>query len=357
MIDLRDVQVADHTGALVPVVGELLAFVEHVLTPEGHAVAAQLERVFAGGTACRLVSVDSPAALASFRQERGLRIPLGSDAEGQLLARLGRFNAATRAAFPGWAQVGRDGSLVAMGEGTLPAALLAWSEAGAPAAAPASAAARAGTPVSEWLYPTLATLVVVVALLVWGFGGGAAPGVPEPEAAVGSGEVPEAEADAPTVEEGPTERAAPRSTIGGGWYAVPPSLSGKSVRFSGGVLEVKGSRTSVTPMACLSEEASLAGPVVVKGEWSLESVGTAKTKGARVALRLLGAEGRLMPPGSLPGGSQLFVAQGRRSLSWTAFEGRADPQPGVASVRLCVDNRAGTGTVRVRNVEMRPAGG
>ncbi len=353
MIDLRDVRLADHTGAMVPVVGELLAFVEHVLTPEGHAVAAQLERVFAGGAACRLVSVDSPAALASFRQERRLTIPLSSDAEGQLLARLGRFNVATRAAFPGWAQVGRDGSLVAMGEGTLPAALLAWSEAGAPA----SAAGGGGTPVSEWLYPTLATVVVVVALLAWGFGVGAAPDAPEPEAAVASAEVPEADAEAPTPEEGPTERAAPRSTIGGGWYAVPPSLSGKSVRFSGGVLEVKGSRTSVTPMACLSEEASLAGPVVVKGEWSLESVGTAKTKGARVALRLLGAEGRLMPPGSLPGGSQLFVAQGRRSLSWTAFEGRADPQPGVASVRLCVDNRAGTGTVRVRNVEMRPVGG
>lgn len=360
VIDLRDATVGDHTGAQVPVAGELLAFVEHVSTPEGNAVAERLERVLSAGTPCRLVSVDAPAALASFRKERGLRVPLGSDPEGALLGRLGRMNPATGAAFPGWAQVGRDGWLVAMGDGGLPPALLAWSEHAGAAAAPPGAPA-AGS-VAEWLYPTLATALVVAVLLAWTFRGEAPPGMADPASPTGSSEVAaEAVADAAgegAFEEEPAaERATPRSTIGGGWYAVPPSLSGSTVRFSGGVLEVKGSRSSVTPMACLAEEASLSGPVVVKGEWSLDSVGTAKTKGARVALRLLGAEGRLMPAGSIPGGSQLFVAQGRRSLSWTAFEGRADPHAGVASVRLCVDNRAGSGTVRVRNVEMRPLGG
>lgn len=212
-------------------------------------------------------------------------------------------------------------------------------------------------PDAQWLPPTLAWLVVVAALGAWWV----TRPVPEPvdspvvapvvtsadeEAAPVDAELSEKEATAPRV---------PRSSaiVGGGWYAVPPSLAGRGVRYVDGVLELDGQAGSVTPMACLVDEAPLTGPVSVTGEWSLTGVGTVKTKGARVALRLLDAGGRLVPASSVAGGPQRFIAQGRRKLAWTAFDGKVEPAAGVATVRLCVDNRAGAGVVRVRNVVMR----
>ncbi len=161
------------------------------------------------------------------------------------------------------------------------------------------------------------------------------------------------DAELPEVEVTPPRVARSSAIVGGGWYAVPPSLAGRGVRYVDGVLEVDGQAGSVTPMACLVDEAPLTGPVSVTGEWSLSGVGTVRTKGARVALRLLDAGGRLVPTNSVVGGPQRFIAQGRRKLAWTAFDGKVEPADGVATVRLCVDNRAGAGVVRVRNVVMR----
>jgi hypothetical protein len=209
--------------------------------------------------------------------------------------------------------------------------------------------ARASGPHGEWLYPSMATLVVLAALMVYERAGtpeSSAAATSAPGAAVAARGEPVAELEAlasPPPEAGLP--AVPRTTVGGGWYAVPPKLTGNLVRVEGLVLQVQGSKSGPSPMACLSEPTPLTTPI---------RVGSRASKGARVAVRLLDADGRLLPAGDVPGGSQLFLAQGRGALEWTAFEQRLAPVAGVSFARLCVDNRAGSGVVRVRNVRFTP---
>jgi hypothetical protein len=358
VIDLRGASLLDEAGRTVPVAGELLCFVDHVFTPAADRLAARIAAIAAAGSPCRVVSVDSAAALAAWRAGPGAGVAVGSDPDGALLRRIGRFDEAACAAYPGWAQVGRDGQVLAIGDDALPAAVAHFSEV-PPAARSARAPASGATDPSAWLYPTLATVVVVAALLAWAL----SRGVPAAPASVPTSEASRAPAPAPSEEappEGvpaggdpaaPVERNKPVATVGGGWYAVPPQLAGQEVRFVSGVLEVRGAPGSA-PMACLAEEAALTSPVRLSGEWSLDGVGNKDSRGARVALRLLDASGHLVPADSVEGGAQRFVAQGRRSLGWTAFGDTVVPTPGVARVRVCVDNRAGSGVVRVRGVSL-----
>jgi len=282
MIDILDARVFNEAGEGVSVAGELLCFVEHAFTPAAERAARLASRVLASGTACRLVSVDSSAALAAWVAGLGLAVPVGSDPEGTLLAVLLAY------------ALGSAGSGSAGGEAV---------PTGAPRAPPRTAAALAGDADA---------------------GGGAA----SPAAA-------------------PGER---KGGVGGGWYAVPPTLAGDRVRFADGVLEVLGGSVDRPPMACLGTEPDLRAAVALSGEWSLDEVGNKDSKGARVAVRLLNAGGTMVEAESVAGGAQIFVVQGRRSLEWTPFSTRVEPHPAVTAVRLCVDNRAGAGVVRVRNV-------
>ncbi len=361
MTDLTDLVLPDAAGAPTPLAGHLLCLVEHAFTPDAERVARLAARAHRQGTPCRLVSADSAEALSAFIVSLGVDLPVAADPDGTLARRLGRWNEATFAPRPGWAQVGRDGRVITAGDGDLPRALLVFlgtaqghADPGTPPAERAEPPAR--MPPSGWLYLGLSAALVVLAVLVYVASGGrsghtadvdAAP-PPAPTAAQAS-----AEGAAPAAKPGRAAASGEvKGRIGGGWYAVPPALGGKQVRFVDGVVEVEGADTPKPPMACQEATVPLTAPVHVRGTWQLDHVGGPATKGARVAVRLLDERGTILPPGSVPGGAQIFVANGRMVQDWAPFEQVIAPAAGATQVRLCVDNLGGTGVVRVKDVTL-----
>ncbi len=362
-MNLSDHLVLDERATPTPIAGELLLFVAHAFTTEADSVARQAARVLAAGTRCRIVSIDSAAALGAWMRELGHSVPVGADPHGALARRLGRFDAERFAFAPGWAQVGRDGLMLAMGDGELPAAMAAFfaepgpvapgpaapGPAGSGAPAPETATQRAPGPwLLPWLAPVATALFLCAALVAYVrslppalLPVGAEPVGAEPEAAEGG-----PAATPPAKQAG----AGRKGLVGGGWYAVPPPLAGGLVRFSDAGLEVEGSPDGDGPAACLDPDQELAGPLRVSGEWSLDAVGGKETKGGRVAVRLLDESGRMVPKGTVAGGAQVMLVNGRRSLEWTPFSQEIPPTPKVAKMRVCVHNEAGSGVVRVRNV-------
>ncbi len=349
MMNVSDETVLDEHGAPASIGGELLLFVAHAFTNEADGVARQAARVLAAGTRCRIVSIDSAAALGAWMGELALGVPVGADPHGRLARRLGRYDTERFAFAPGWAQIGRDGLMLAIGDGELPAAMAAFFATpvslgpvvAGPAVAP-DARPRAALP--PWLWPVGTALLLCGALVAYvrSLPAAVLPVGVEPSAE-------EAAADAPP----PPARqagAGRKGLVGGGWYAVPPALAGGLVRFGDAGLEVEGSPDGDGPAACLDPDQELTGPIGVTGEWALDSVGGKATKGGRVAVRLLDESGRMVAKGTVPGGAQVMLVNGRRSLDWTPFARDIPTMPNVAKMRVCVHNEAGSGVVRVRNV-------
>ncbi|MSQ03177.1 MAG: hypothetical protein EXR71_15020 [Myxococcales bacterium] len=341
-MSLADQTVLDERGAPTPIGGELLLFIAHAFTGEADAVARQAARALAGGIRCRIVSVDSAAALGAWMGELGLGVPVGADPHGALARRLGRYDTERFAFAPGWVQIGRDGLMLAMGDGELPAAMAAFFTAPQPIAEPPR---RRALP--PWLLPVGTALLLCGVLVAYVRS--------LPPAVLPVGAAPEAvrgDAAAPPARQ---QGAGRKGLVGGGWYAVPPPLAGGPVRFGDGGLEVEGTPDGDAPMACLDPDRELSGPLRVSGEWSLDAVGGKETKGARVAVRLLDDSGRMVPKGTVAGGSQVFIVNGRRSLDWTPFFEIIPVTPRVAKMRVCVHNEAGSGVVRVRNLVIEAA--
>ncbi len=346
MIVVGDLTVVDAAGEKVPLNGELLCFVEHAFTEEGERVLRLAARAHAAGGRFRVVSVDSAAALAAWVAATGAPVPVGSDVTGELARRLGRFDEASWAYIPGWAQVDRAGNAVALGNEEFPSGTVLPPEGTRPEPP------GVGASVPAWVfYAGAAALALAAGLTYWR----SPPGGP-----AGDHAAPPREADAPEAATAPLppveapaaklRTGSPKGEVGGGWYAVPPSLAGNLVRFTGGILEVEGADLAKSPMACLSETTPMTGAIAVSGNWALDHVGTPGSKGARVGVRLLDAGGKILPQGVVPGGSQVFVANGRLVQDWATFKQTIPQHEAAAQVRLCVDNQAGSGVVRVRDV-------
>lgn len=320
--------VIDERGATRSVEGELLCFVEHAFTPEAEDALRRAAKAHAEGENCRVVSVDSAVALGAWVAAVGVRVPVGSDSSGGLARQLGRFNEETCAFDPGWARIGEDGAVTPM--------------------APPESLGRPRT-LPGWVYYAAAAALAVAA----GWTYLRHPPAPAPASPVVSA-APLAEAPVSDAPSAPRPRPSGvrgvAGVVGGGWYAVPPTLAGKQVRFTDGILEVEGADLPKPPLACLAETPAMTGAVRVSGSWSLDHVGTVTSKGARIGLRLLDIAGRILPQRAVPGGSQVWIANGRLVADWTPFNQVVPRAEAAASVRLCVDNLAGSGVVRVRDV-------
>lgn len=322
--------VLDERGTTVSVAGDLLCFVEHAFTAEAEAALRRASAAHATGKNCRVVSVDSAAALGAWVAAVGVRVPVGSDPSGVLARALSRFNEETCAFHPGWGRIGEDGEFTLEDP-------------------PEPSNLRRALP--GWVYYALAAVLAVAA--GWTYlrhPPTEAPPAAPPAVSTGSGTVPVAETLAPPPKKVRPSGGAARGVVGGGWYAVPPALAGKQVRFVDGVLEVEGADLPKPPMACLTETPAMTGAVRVSGNWSLDHVGTAASKGGRIGLRLLDVAGRLLPQGVVPGGAQVWIANGRLMADWAPFNKLVPRAEAAVSVRLCVDNLAGSGVVRVRDV-------
>ncbi|GDX81418.1 hypothetical protein LBMAG42_32290 [Deltaproteobacteria bacterium] len=345
MIVVGDLTLVDAAGAPVPLNGELLCFVEHAFTPEAERVLRLAARAHAAGGRFRVVSVDSAAALAAWVAAVGVVVPVGADPSGELARRIGRLNEGSWSYIPGWAQVDRGGNVVAIGEDEVPGGPVLAPE-GVRPEPPAGGASLPG-----WVfYAGAGALALAAGVAYWRSPPpGAAEAIAPSAASIATepAALPAATPEAPL----PKPRTGPpKGEVGGGWYAVPPSLAGNLVRYVDGVLEVEGADLAKPPMACLSETTPMTGAVSVAGSWALDHVGTPGSKGARVGVRLLDAGGKILPQGVVPGGSQVFVANGRLVQDWASFKQTIPQHEAAAQVRLCVDNQGGSGVVRVRDV-------
>lgn len=346
MIAVGNLTVVDATGAAVPLDGDLLCFVEHAFTPEAGRVLRLAAQAHAAGGRFRVVSVDSPSALAAWVAAMGAEVPVGADTNGALARRLGRFDEETFAYRPGWAQIDREGNVVAMGEEhfpqdpTLPIGRMK----------PPPHVGGAGVP--GWAYYAgAAALALAAGTAYWRNPPGEAVQAPEPAPPPAVVAEPAVAAAVPAQAALPKPQPGqPKGQVGSGWYAVPPALAGNLVRVVEGALEVEGADLAKPPMACLSETTAMTGPIHVSGSWELDHVGTPRSKGGRVGVRLLDAAGKILPNEAVPGGAQVFVASGRLVQDWTAFNQTIPLNAATSQVRVCVDNLGGTGVVRVRDV-------
>lgn len=345
MIVVGDLSVVDASGERASLNGELLCFIEHAFTSEGERVLRLAARAHAAGGRYRVVSVDSPAALAAWVAAAGVAVPIGADASGELARRLGRLDEASWAYIPGWAQVDRAGNVIVLGDDEFPSGPVL------PPTGTLPEPPRGAPSMPAWaFYAGAAALALAAGLTWWRSPPHVAfePSVPPADVVAtepAGSPTPPGETPAPKPRGGPR-----KGDVGGGWYAVPPSLAGNLVRFTGGILEVEGSDLAKPPMACLSQLTPMTGPVAVSGSWALDHVGTKGSKGARVGVRLLDANEKILPKGVVPGGSQVFVANGRLVQDWTTFRQTIPQHEAAIQVRLCVDNQGGSGVVRVRDV-------
>ncbi|GDX82317.1 hypothetical protein LBMAG42_41280 [Deltaproteobacteria bacterium] len=218
-----------------------------------------------------------------------------------------------------------------------------------------------GAPV--WLFPVLATIVLLAGIFAWTTTHAPAaaldlasiPPAPVVAASAEAAPVEAAEAEAPVAEpagdvEAPEAAGAdaapagkpgkgPRNIIGG-WTVFPKAQAASIASDNAGSFTLKAVPDQMA-VACRAP-APLTGKTTVSAEWNVAGV---TGKAARLKYKQMDAAGKPIKDAS----GWTVVARGKATAGWAPATAAITPTAGAVSGVLCVEVDAGAGSVQVRN--------